>query len=155
MAMDAERRFESGFSLIELILVLVLFAGLAMIAVPRLDGHIMGKSSLDAAAREIVGELRRCRSLAVSNAATNPEGFSLRLTNGDVNYEIVNLATSETLTIKEVPAGVELSGDDEFRFSPLGSLGNGSGSVLTLERGDDSVTVTVIAATGSVFIEED
>jgi Tfp pilus assembly protein FimT len=136
---------------------LTLIAILAAIAIPRFDWSIMESSSVVAAAREISGDLRLCRDRAISEAGTNPEGYAIRMSGKGSSYaayEIVNLATSETVSTKNLHSAVTCTGDVEFHFGPLGNLVAGSGSTLQLSGGGKQTVLRVIPATGAVMIEE-
>ena len=89
-------KFAKGYSLVELIIV-VLFIGIfAAISVPRINFAIIGKQQADTVARKIVTDLRRTRTLALSDAAGNTSGFALNMTGSSPYsaYEIENLDTS-------------------------------------------------------------
>lgn len=145
-------RFAKGYSLVELIIV-VLFIGIfAAISVPRINFAIINKQQADTAARKIVTDLRRTRTLALSDAADNTSGFALNMTGSSPYsaYEIENLDTLATVDTHSFDSTVECSGGSDFEFGPLGNLVTGSDSSLTVTSGGRSFTITIIPATGAV-----
>ena len=146
-----------GYSVVELIIV-VLFIGIfAAIAVPRINFATINKQKADTIARKIVTDLRRTRSLALLDAADNSSGFALNMTgNSPYNaYEIENLATSATVDTHSFDSAVGCSGGNNFEFGPLGNLKIGSDSSLKVAADGRSFTITIISATGAVKCEED
>lgn len=146
----------AGFSLIELVLVVALVAVIAAIAVPRFDANILGKVSSMAAARELAGDLRLCRTKAVTEASTNPSGFAIKMTGSSPyeGYKLVNRGTGKSVVTKTFADGITAKGHSEFRFGPLGSLVGGSGTKLTLTGGGKDSHLNVTAANGSVRITQ-
>jgi Tfp pilus assembly protein FimT len=147
-------RQKKAVTLIELVLI-VLFLGIfAAIAVPRLNFSAILKQKADTIARKIVTDLRRARRLAISDAATNTDGFALNMTGSAPysGYEIVNLNTSTTITngTFSIDSAISCTGGDEFQFGPLGNLKAGSDTQLTVEAEEKTFTITVIKATGTV-----
>jgi len=155
-AMSFECDSKTGFSLVELVLVVAILAVLAVIAVPRFGGDMLGRSAVDAAARETAADMRLCRAYAVANASSSPQGYALRMLPGPPypGYEIVNLATAASVKGKTFSSRVSCTGDGEFRFGPLGNLTAGSGTTLTLSGSGKQSVLQLTAATGSVVIEE-
>jgi Tfp pilus assembly protein FimT len=147
-------RQKKAVTLIELVLI-VLFLGIfAAIAVPRLNFSAILKQKADTIARKIVTDLRRARRLAISDAATNTDGFALNMTGSAPysGYEIVNLNTSTTITngTFSIDSAISCTGGDEFQFGPLGNLKAGSDTQLTVEAERKTFTITIISATGTV-----
>ncbi len=146
-----------GYSLVELIIV-VLFIGIfAAIAIPRINFATINKQKADTIARKIVTDLRRTRSLALLDAAGNTSGFALNMTgNSPYNaYEIENLDTSAIVDTHSFDSAVGCSGGNRFKFGPLGNLITGSSSSLKVATDGRSFTITIIPATGAVKCEED
>ena len=69
-------RQKSAFTLTELILVVIFLGIFAAISIPRLNFAVVSKQIADSHAKKIVTDLRRTRSLAISNAAENTTGFA-------------------------------------------------------------------------------
>ena len=70
---------KTAFSFVELIIIVVFLGIFAFIAVPRFDYAIISRQKADTTARKIVTDLRLTRSLAVSDAANNTQGFELKM----------------------------------------------------------------------------
>jgi Tfp pilus assembly protein PilE len=145
---DKKRKFLTGFTVVELLLI-VLFLGIfAVIAVPRLRFTALYGKQADADARKIVTDLRRTRTLAISNAVAHPDGYMLEVT-GSSSYRIsiINGAIVDTLMIDSTITCID---GPQFRFGPLGSPQSGSGTQLTVSAGEKTFTITVTSATGTV-----
>lgn len=146
----------TGFTLTEAILV-VLFIGIfSAIAIPKFNQAVILKYKAEVEAKNIVTHLRRARGLAISNAAVNPTGFSLRLTSSSpyTGYEIVNLETSEIIDSHTFDPKVTVTGTaNEFEFGPLGNLTSTYTQVNVSAEGK-TFTITIIIATGTVKCTE-
>jgi len=138
---------KTAYSLIELI-VFVLFLGIfAAITVPKMTFFIISKQKAETFANQVVTDLRRTRRLAISDAATNTDGYALNMTGGSpyTGYEIVNLNTSTTITngTFSIDSDISCTGGANFQFGPLGNLKTGSGTQLTVTAGDKSFTIDI------------
>ena len=143
---------KAAYSLTELIIVVIFLGIFAAIAVPRINFAIITKQKSDTVARKIVTDLRRTRTLAISDAANNTEGYALNMTGTAPysGYEIENLDTSTAVDSHTISSGISVTGGDEFKFGPLGNLLTGSDTELTVSAEDRSFTITIISATGMV-----
>jgi Tfp pilus assembly protein FimT len=149
-------RSEAGYSLVELIIVVIFLGIFAAIAVPRFDLAVISKEKADTVARKIVTDLRRTRSLAISDAASNTEGYELKMLGAApyAAYEIENCDTEETVDSHTIDSKVSCTGDNKFEFGPLGNLKTGSGSGLTVAAEGKSYTITIVPATGAAKCAE-
>ncbi|MBA7689573.1 hypothetical protein ES703_98081 [subsurface metagenome] len=148
---------KTAYSLVELI-ILVLFLGIfAAISVPKMTFFLISKQKAETFANKVVTDLRRTRRLAISDAATNTDGYALNMT-GDspyTGYEIVNLKPpSATVDSHTIDSDISCTGGATFQFGPLGNLKAESDAQLAVEAGDKTFTITVIEATGTVKCTE-
>ncbi len=140
-----------AISLIEALIVVSLIGILAVIAVPRLNTAVISRYKAEVTAKKIVTDLRRVRSLAISNAVNNTEGFELRLLgpNPYTGYEIVNLDTAATVDSHTIDPEVTVTGTaNEFDFGPLGNLTSTYTQIAVSAEGK-TFTITIIRATGT------
>jgi len=149
-ARQAGRR--KAISLVEALIVVSLIGILAVIAVPRLNTAVISRYKADVTAKKIVTDLRRVRSLAISNAVNNTEGFELRLLgpNPYTGYEIVNLDTAATVDSHTIDPEVTVTGTASvFDFGPLGNL-TSTYTQITVSAEGKTFTITIIGATGTI-----
>jgi prepilin-type N-terminal cleavage/methylation domain-containing protein len=146
----------AAFSLVELVLVVVILGVMAVISLPRFGHDALDRLATTTITREIASDMRLARSLAVAKADTKPQGYAVRMTGGSPysGYELVDLTAGTTVSTKTLEAGVSCTGDTEFRFGPLGALSPGSGTTLRVAGQGRQYVLTLIAATGSVTIQE-
>jgi len=146
----------TGYSLIELVVIVVFLGIIAAIAVPRLNFSAVSKNKADTLARKIVTDLRRTRSLAISDAANNTAGFALNLTASEPysGYNIENLQTSETVDSYTIDSNINCTGGATFQFGPLGNLKTGSDTQLMVLASGKTFTITITAATGMLKCTE-
>ncbi len=139
-------------TLVEVITVVLILAILAAVAVPRINFAAVGGVRGDAAVRQIATDLRRTRANAILDAARNPKGFALVMTDGGPSdgYEIVDLHDSAVTATCKIPEGVRCSGGQRFEFGPLGNLTGGSDTELRITTDARTYTVEIIPATGAV-----
>jgi prepilin-type N-terminal cleavage/methylation domain-containing protein len=148
-------RTQRAFTLMEVVVVVVILAALAVIAVPRLPLEALRRRKVEVVAEKIVTDLRLTRRLAISNAATNNEGFELDMI-GDAPYEAYEIANRKTKVVVAshlIDPAVTCTGDREFKFRPLGNLEHPDLRCLTVSADGKSRTLTVIPATGMVKCE--
>lgn len=152
--MMAEKR--TAFSLVELIIIVMWIGILAAIAVPRLNFAIISKHKAEATAKKIVTDLRRTRRMAISDAANNSNGYELKMVGSEpyTGYETKNGDTGETVDSLTIDSGVTCTGDDEFKFGPLGNL-TGGDTRLTVSAEGRTFTITITPATGLIQCVED
>jgi prepilin-type N-terminal cleavage/methylation domain-containing protein len=171
----------SGYTFVELIIVLFILSALAAVAVPRFSQLIVTREKASIAARELATNLRYTRFLAISDpVATNSHGhyephkgyqLTLKAIPGNqISYSISNLSSEEiidevflhpTVALKDSIAG------REYRFNSRGELVGSDGKIFlgstitsfysTDDKGGDKpdkkYEVEVIATTGAVELK--
>ena len=149
-------RQKNAFTLVELILVVILLGILAAISMPRLSFSAISKQKADCLARKIVTDLRRTRTLAISDAANNTSGFALSMVGSApyTAYEIINLDTAATVDSHTINSAVNCTGGANFGFGPMGNLLSGSDTELSVSAPGKTFTITIISATGMVRCAE-
>lgn len=150
----AEKR--TAYSLVELVIVVVFLGVIAAIAVPRLNFSSISGQKADTIAWKIVTDLRRTRSLAISNAANNTTGFVLNMTGSAPysGYEIQNLDTLAVVDTHSIDSNINCTGSSQFKFGPLGNLLTGSGNQLVVSASGKTFTISLTSATGMVQCTE-
>lgn len=145
-------RHRRGFSLAELVLIVLLLAVMAFVTVPRMQFATIRRQKADAAARKIATDLKLTRRLAVCNAAVNVDGYAMWMQGGPpyTQYRIRNLGTMEWVDTYAIDTDVSCTGGSRFEFGPLGNLLAGSDTQLTVSAEGKSFTITVVPATGAV-----
>ncbi len=147
---------KNAFSFVELILVVIFLGILMTISVPRLKYSIISKQKADYLARKIITDLRRTRTLAISDAANNSSGFALSMVGSApyTAYEIINLDTTETTDSHTINSAISCTGGEDFKFGPLGNLVSGSDTELNVSAQGKTFAITIIPATGMVRCTE-
>jgi prepilin-type N-terminal cleavage/methylation domain-containing protein len=143
----------TGFTLVELIMVIALLAILASVTIPRISWGLIGKAQAKTSAREFSDYLKLARSLAITHASTNSSGYKVLLSGSLTTYSLIDAATLQT--IKEpvdIPQSVICSGDDEFHFTPLGQLQGGGTLTVHFTNAGDTKVVTA-SAIGRITVE--
>jgi Tfp pilus assembly protein PilE len=147
---------KKAFTLVELLMIVLFLGIMAMAVVPRFSNSTISKQNADLIGRKIVTDLRRTRSLAISDAANNTSGFSLNMTGPGpyTGYNIVNLKTSTTVDSLTITSGVSCTGGSLFNFGPLGNLLSGSDTQLVVSGSGKTCTINITSATGMVKCTE-
>lgn len=145
-----------AYSLVELIIVVLFIGILAAIAVPRIDFAIVSKQKVDTVAQKITTDLRRTRRLAISDAASNTQGFALRLTGvGSYNqYLIRDLSKGIVIDSHTIDSSITCTANGtRFIFGPMGNQDISlfdTGTKIMVSAQGRSFTITVVPATGMV-----
>jgi hypothetical protein len=136
--------------------IVLIIGALTYVAVPRLNFGVLYRKQADTIARRIVTDLRRTRSLAISDVASNAQGYRLEMTGSGAysGYRIVNLDTSDVIDTLEIEGEVSCTGGGSFSFGPLGELKAGSDSSVTVSGPGQSFAISIVSATGMVKCEQ-
>jgi MSHA pilin protein MshC len=126
-----------GFTLVELIMVVVLISILAVSVVPKfLD---TSGFSLAGGASMAAADIRYTQELAMGTHASK----SIVFTSGNTYYTV----GSQTVNL---PSKVSISSGATFTFNSLGEPTAGGGGSVTLSAGAETKTITVESYTGRV-----
>ena len=126
-----------GFTLIELIMVVVLISILAVSVVPKLVDT--SAFSLAGGAAMATADIRYTQELAMGTNSVKTIVFTTSNTYYTVDSRNVNL-----------PSKVTISSGATFTFNSLGEPTAGGGSSVTLSAGAETKTITVDNYTGRV-----
>ena len=142
-------------TLVEMLVVVIIIAVMVFVAIPRFSMATAKAGSAETAAQKIAAGVRYARSLAISDAATNRQGFSLNMTgsSGYAGFQSVNLSSGQVVKTETIAAGVTCTGANDFRFGPLGNRLIDSDS-LTVSAGGKTLNVSVVSATGMVKCQQ-
>ena len=121
------------------------------IAIPRLNFPALYRKQASAVAKQVVTDLRRTRTLAISNAVSHSAGYSLQMVGSSpyTSYKIVDVNSGTAVDSLTIGSPVSCTGGSIFTFGPLGNLLTGS-STITVSSNNRTYTITVIPATGIV-----
>lgn len=147
---------KTGFGLVEAVMVVLFISILAVVTVPRFSLAVISKHKAEATAKKIVTDLRRARSLAISDAATNVDGFAIEMTSPEpyTGYTIVNEKTDVSMDSHTIDPAIVCTGGQRFIFGSLGNLKPTSDSQLTVSASGKTFTITITSATGMVKCTE-
>lgn len=140
-----------GYTLAELLIVIVIMGIVASIAVPRLSGMIRNLSARSAVSK-VVSDLTLARTQAVREGRT----VSLRVVSaGSYRVTLDNGATPirtiKTVDVSGTQKNISLEPTNTvISFDPRGMLRPGSGDRLVVKRGTSTDSVS-ISAVGRVY----
>lgn len=148
---------QTGFTLLELLVVLVLLGIIAVLVAPGLGGSLEN-GKLKTASRELLAALRVQRSEAIAQGRI----ITLRFTSDESNYRIdgepVNLSEGLSVVYQSatgaVSQGVQgsalpVTGNNDLAFYPDGSS---SGALLQLRLGEGLRYIRIDWLTGAVSL---
>lgn len=138
---------EEGFTVTELVIVLVLVGALAFIAIPRLN---LTSVQLTPLAESVAAELRYTQSLAMTRS--QPHTFSI----GSGSYSISQGGSGVALSSGEAARSYDPDvsvASTTVTFSPRFGQPDG-GATITISGGGESVAVIVEQETGYVYVQE-
>ena len=161
-----------GFSLIEVLVVVIVIAVLAAIAIPNLTGLYQG-ARIREAARDITSELRRTRQLGIAKAreyrlcvnldseqymiegglaSNSAAAEACGAAGGDWEQEIGWSGLPEGVNIScSTDGGTDTTGTIAYKFSPNGR--GTSGSIYLVDGAGNRFKIVVTSTTGRVRVE--
>lgn len=137
---------QSGMTLIEVILVMVIVGILAATILPRFNFAVTSRASVDGAAYMIASDIRYAQEFAMANRLSK----SVIFTSGSSVYTFN--PTSSFDSTGQLPSGVTVGGNFTITFNSLGEPTTGGGGSVTVNGGGQSRTITVVNYTGKVNI---
>jgi type II secretion system protein H len=149
-------RRQKGFTLVEVLLVIVIMAILAATAIPRISKTgLYNRYLVYTTAHRIAADMRLARRLAVTTGDVHRLRCSASGGSGDYNeYVIQKQNGGSWATVgetKEIPDDITVSGAQEAQFNPNGSAD--SNHTFRYNISGDRYQVIVNGVTGRVKLE--
>jgi len=134
------RNPQSGISLIEVILVMVIVAILAAVVIPRAGFDVSSRGSLEGAAYMIASDIRYVQECAMANRVSK----SIAFVSGQSTYTFPATvpSTSNLDPSGRLPSGVTIGTTVTFTFNSLGEPTTSAGWTVTVPGSTKTITVT-------------
>jgi prepilin-type N-terminal cleavage/methylation domain-containing protein len=124
-----------GFTLIEVILVMVIIGILAATVVPRIDFTISTTASVDGAAYIVASDIRYAQEFAMANRVSK----EIRFTSGSASYSFF---PTSGLDPSGQLQGATIGTTVTFTFNSLGEPTTSAGWTVTVPGSTKTITVT-------------
>ena len=161
--MQKSKLEKNGFTLIEIIIVVVILSIAALLAIPMLGNS--GDIQVRAAGDMIAADLEYAKGMAVSRQkpytvvfSDSAESYSIKDANGTViKHPVngkpysVNFTTDSRISQVNISSLVDFGGTSQVEFDSVGKPVNGGGKIF-LAGGGKTVTVSVDAVTGYISV---
>jgi len=136
-------RFKSGFTLVEIMLVIALMVLISSISVPVYQSFQV-KNDLEASSNELVQSLRRAQILAQANEGDSTWGVSVQ-PGGLVVFKGLNYSGRDTDydEVFEMATSITPSGITEVVFDKLSGLPKTSGDMILTTSNGDIKTISI------------
>ncbi|HID55161.1 TPA: prepilin-type N-terminal cleavage/methylation domain-containing protein [Candidatus Poribacteria bacterium] len=143
-----------GFTLIELMAVMVIVAVVMAVLIPRFSSDVLGKMKSYSAARRIASYLLYTRSLAINTSRDHKVDF-IPSEGTFERFEIWKEFEGGWTKVEEgdLPEDVNITGDSQFTFQPLG--GAVSGGEIHVIKGEYHYVVAVDPIIGRIEVREE
>ena len=137
-----------GYTLLEILFVVIVLAILAGIAIPRLGVGFSTKMKVKTAAQRLVSDLRYTRRLAI----TNNEDYRLSVDSSEKEYSIYDSGDTQVGETRSVDSDITISTDKDFIFESLGNASVSSDTDISLSASGNQADITMTTATGMVSV---
>jgi len=148
--MDEKSRRACGYTLIELVFVIVVIMLVAVIVIPRMGLPFTVKMKVYTASKKLVSNLRYTRRLAI----TNNENYRLQVDSSAKEYEIYDAGDNQVGNTETIDSSITVSGDKDFIFEAFGNASAASDTGISLSADGNQYNITVTVATGRVELVE-
>jgi len=137
-----------GFTLIEVIAIMIIVGILAAFLMPRIDFTLSTTVSVDGAAYMVASDIRYVQEWAMANRVSK----SVIFTSGSSVYTFSPTSTLDPSG--QLPSGVTIGTTRTFTFNSLGepTTGGDQTTTVTVSGSGVSKTITVVNYTGKVNI---
>lgn len=146
-----------GFTLAELVVVVLIMGVLSAVAIPRLDFQVIRGNQALATARTMMADLRHVRALAIRDAAINDRGYQFKFIAPVPysSYKLINAKTQEVVDTKTVESNVRVTATGILiQFGPLGNVIVGQEIQIVVSSGAKTYILSFQAVTGTVTLTE-
>ena len=136
-----------GFTLIEVIAIMILVGILAAFVMPNIDFNISTTASVDGAAYMVASDIRYAQEFAMANRVSKTVTFST------ATPTVYTFSPTNSLDPSgQLPSGISVSSNFTITFNSLGEPTTGGGGSVQVSGSGQTRTITVVTYTGKVNI---